>query len=225
MKIINFNIKIDNIEELEKEKEKIFNKVIYNYSTEYNRKLVNEYKEKEKEILMLKTKILCIMGKSGIGKSTLIKELSKNNNFYNVKSFTTREERKNDPNDKNTHIFVTNEKYEKDLKNNKIIALYSSPLGYYSYTSVESFNIEKINLYAIDPIAFNELSKKYNNVYGIYLDLDENERIKRKTNRDLDLKVDPEEHLDKKHLIGDNLLILNIDNKTPKEICDIICNQ
>lgn len=156
--------------------------------------------------------ILCIITKSGVGKSTLIENLEsigkkldsypkqkKVKVYHNVRSFTTREVRKDDPRDINTHVFVDNRFWE-DSKDSAM-AVYHSPKGYTSWTSRDSFNKECINLYAIDPIAFVEFRKKYrrvHNIYAVYLTLDEDTRKNRLESRG-DIYTE-EEHLDIKHL-------------------------
>lgn len=224
-KIINLNIDNEKINLLKTEQNNILKKTIYNYSTEYNRKLVDNYKKIDNEIQMEKKKILCIIGKSGTGKSTLIKYLLEKypEKFNYTKSFTTRSIRKEDKEDINTHIFVNMEHYKKNKLNKKIIAEYKSPLNYYSYITIELLDDEKINLYAIDPIAFNELSNKYSQVFGVYLYLDENERIKRKKNRDKNDFVDEEKHLDKSLLRGNKFEIIDINKMSVKEISDLLC--
>ena len=61
-------------------------------------------------------KVICIIGKSGVGQSTVVNELIKNKNFHFIKSYTTREVRKNDPEDIKTHTFVS-KKFRDETKN------------------------------------------------------------------------------------------------------------
>lgn len=96
--------------------------------------------------------IIAICGKSSSGKTTLIKELKSILKLQAnvVKSYTTREQRTYDPEDINSHIFVSEEFYNQNK--NKAIAMYDSPKGYHSWIDEESF-CNGINLYAIDPKA------------------------------------------------------------------------
>lgn len=181
-------------------------------------------------------KIVCIMGKSGTGKSTVVKELCKDNKFHYVKSFTTRQPRPNDPEDIDTHIFVDDKHYDKNK--DEILALYESPSGYRSYTTIESFDEEKTNIYVIDPKAFIELVElsetnlRTFNVIGIYLYLDETTRRKRFEKRGDEVKFSPEDHLDvvilvhhstfKRNLPG---LVYNIEDSTVEEIVETIKNH
>lgn len=181
-------------------------------------------------------KIICIMGKSGTGKSTVVKELCKDEKFHYVKSFTTRQPRPNDPEDINTHTFVDNKHYE-DNKG-EVLALYESPKGYKSYTTIDSFDDDKINIYVIDPKAFIELvelSKTNLNTFdviGIYLYLDEATRKGRFEKRGDGVKFSSEDHLDvailvhystfKRSLPG---IVFNIEDNTVEEIVETIKNH
>lgn len=152
----------------------------------------------------MKTKIICVMGKSGSGKSTLINETVKLfDNFYAVKSYTTRKPRENDPEDIKTHKFVLKECLNKDEENKQVVSLYHSDKGYYSWTTHSCFKENKINLYAIDPIACIEFIEKYSDMYDIYtvyLSIDDKERLLRLKIRDGITKLPEEEHLSIKHL-------------------------
>lgn len=147
----------------------------------------------------MKTKIICVMGKSGSGKSTLINETVKLfDNFYAVKSYTTRKPRENDPEDIKTHKFVLKECLDRDQENNQIVSLYHSDKGYYSWTTHSCFKENKINLYAIDPKACLEFIEKYSDIYDIYpiyIFVDNEERFKRLKKRDNINILPEEEHL------------------------------
>ena len=159
--------------------------------------------QKEKK----KIRIVCIMGKSGTGKSTVINDLVTlyPEVFYAVKSFTTREPRKNDPEDLKTHVFSDVIKFNVDKAMGTIISEYHSDKGYYSWTSIDSFDEDKINLYAIDPIACADLIKEHSEEYmivPIYLNLKDDERLERLRKRDLVSELPQEEHLSYKHLVN-----------------------
>ena len=95
--------------------------------------------------------IFIMCGKSGVGKTTLIKELCRRNNFQTVKSYTTRPKRKCD---KETHIFVTKEK-DNEIPN-KILSFTFS--GYYYCITYSQFN--SADLFGLPPNAFKDLYKK-----------------------------------------------------------------
>lgn len=154
-------------------------------------------------------KILAICGKSASGKSTAAKRLKEilGDRVHIVKSYTTREERINDPEDKNTHIFVNAKFYANHKKD--AIAVYDSPSGYHSWVDVSSFREDKINIYVIDPKAVvNELYpwciKNNWELTTIYIDIPESIRFDRFTARNGNAEnFEHEAHLDKSIL--DNL--------------------
>lgn len=148
----------------------------------------------------MKPKVICVMGKSGSGKSTLINESIKifPELFYGIKSYTTRKQRENDPEDIKTHKFVLKECLDRDQENKQVVSLYHSDKGYYSWTTHSCFSKNKINLYAIDPKACIEFINEYSNVYDIYpiyIFVNEEERFERLKKRDNINTLPEEEHL------------------------------
>lgn len=166
--------------------------------------------------------IIGIMSKSGCGKSTVINKLCENKIYHNIKSYTTRGVRQNDPNDINTHVFVDKEFWEENKL--KSWATYFDKVNdYVNWTDEVSFNKYKINLYAIDPKAFWGVSRKNKDTFGIYLELDEEERKERLTKRGS--KYQEEHHLSSEHLTGcQNKVIININNKTVDQVAELIEN-
>lgn len=132
---------------------------------------------------MAKKKVLCIMGKSGVGKSSLISKICNDKCFHYIKSKTTRNIRDYDPNDKDTHTFTNSKEFFDDIVNSRVLATYYSPTdGYVNWTSDDLILDNKINVLAIDPIAFVDIANRYNDrydLYGIYLDLNEDIRRER----------------------------------------------
>lgn len=173
-------------------------------------------------------RIVCIMGKSGAGKSTIINALCDINNFMiAIQSYTTREPRNEE--DKLTHVFVDDNFYENHK--DQAIAVYHSNHGYHSWVDNNSFFDENfINLYAIDSKEFVNFSKKYKNqfkIYGIYLEVDEEERKKRLIERGSDNYYSPEEHLSSdflKQSCLNNYGIINISNLSRTQTIKLIDN-
>ena len=152
---------------------------------------------------MIKT--ICVMGASASGKSTLINHLCEDlpNKLHYVKSRTTRKPRNSE--DLKTHKFVTDECYQEDLANGKVLFTYHSPNGYYNYTTIDDFDKDKINIYAIDPVAFIELSKNHSFMSaGIYVRTSEDTLRKRMKLRGKEFQEEP--HLSiNKLLNNDNI--------------------
>lgn len=144
--------------------------------------------------------VLCVMGESCSGKSTLIKNLTdKYKNLHYVKSYSTNYKRKSVEED-STHIYVDAEKFHDDLVHGKILATYISPNGYINWVSKDLFMKDKVNVLAIDPIAFDELMENQlsdeEQYYGIYLKISKKEKIKRLKQRGEDIeKMLSEPHL------------------------------
>lgn len=164
--------------------------------------------------------IIGIMAKSGCGKSTVINKLCENKIYHNIKSYTTRKVRENDPNDINTHIFVNKEFWEEN-KLKSWATYFDNKNDYVNWTDNSSFNKYKINLYAIDSKAFWGISRKNKDTFGIYLELDEEERKDRLTKRKSEYSE--EKHLSSEHLFGcQNKIIININNKTVEQVAELI---
>lgn len=168
-------------------------------------------------------KIICVMGKSGTGKSTIIDYIIKHHKeCYMVKSYSNRPIRVNDQNDINTHIFVS-----KDFEKKNIISLYHDEKNdYENWTDDNSFLENKMNLYAIDSIAFVDLYKNYKDIYditGIYLYIDEKEREERFFKRG-SINFSSEEHLSHEHINKAYIpsVMLNITEKSVTEIANKI---
>lgn len=138
--------------------------------------------------------ILCVMGKSCSGKSYYIKQLceSDKEKYYYVRSRTTRAVRESDKDDIYSHKFVTNEQFDNEKH---IMLLYKSPKGYYNYTTEEDFIDGKINVYAIDPVAFMDMIDRYGdkwNIRGIYMNTDEDVRRERCIRRNENYSEEPQ---------------------------------
>ena len=89
-------------------------------------------------------KILLICGESGVGKSTIAYELSKNNDYSLVRSITDRPRRTKEMD----HIFV--DKDTMDYAPVKDIVAYTKIDGYRYCTLFRQFHSEKINVYVVD---------------------------------------------------------------------------
>lgn len=179
---------------------------------------------------MVKKNIICIMGKSGSGKSTIINKICEiNNEFYGVKSYTTRNIRP-DENDETTHVFVDDEFY--DLHKDRAIAMYHSNYNYHSWTDDNSFKNDCTNLYAIDSKEFVNFSDKYKdvyNIYGIYLKVDEEERKKRLDSRNDHDYYSLEEHLSEKYLYDakdlNNYIVIDITKNNVEDTVKLILGK
>lgn len=146
---------------------------------------------------MAKIKIVCFMGKSGTGKTTIINKISeKLENTNIVKSFSTREPRNEE--DKTSHTFVEIKDYNMAKKKKELLLdYYDEVKDYHNYVTEKSFYENKINLFAIDPMAYKELIEleKYS-VLGIYISVTDEIRLARLQKRDGITELPEEKHLE-----------------------------
>mgnify|MGYP003397444117 CR=1 FL=1 len=162
-----------------------------------------------------RTKVVGIIGKSGVGKSFLVNkfyEIYKNKNMFNIiKSYSTRAPR--DIEDFKTHTFVTEDFYNNAKKNNNIISDYRSPKNYNNFATHNLFLNSKINIFTVDVMAFNKLCEmpELYDCMAIVIDIDEETRRKRlEENRQEMFTV--EDHLDIR-LLNKKCKVLKIINE------------
>lgn len=103
-------------------------------------------------------KIVCVVGRTAAGKDTLVHD-AYNPDFQEIiKSYTTRPCRGED--DKDAHIFITNEEYSREYQHQTQIA-YTEINGYHYFTTEEQIN-DLLNkhdtlIYIIDPYGLEVL--------------------------------------------------------------------
>jgi guanylate kinase len=95
--------------------------------------------------------VVLVVGKTGSGKSSLIKKLCERTNLIELQSYTTRPKRSEADND---HIFVEVEEYVR-AKENGEIAIDTELAGNYYYSTIEQ--LYNADLYTINPEALNRL--------------------------------------------------------------------
>lgn len=154
------------------------------------------------------------MGASGSGKDTLVTKWCSDCDMKKLKSYTTRPIRLNDSEDKNNHIFVTQEEFDK-LEN---LIAYTNYNGYeYCATSEQ---VDANNFYIIDPSgvkAFKKNYKGYKIPIIIYLDVDENVRRNRMKARgdsvnDINLRLENDRHSFSKSVLDSIDIDITISN-------------
>lgn len=117
------------------------------------------------------------VGPSGSGKDTICDTLASEYGFKKIKSYTTRKRRYLF---EKTHKFISDKKFSK-LKD---ICAYTEYAGY-KYCATKT-QIDKCNLYIIDPEGINYLKLKYNGgkkLYIIYVETPSELRLQRMINR------------------------------------------
>jgi len=108
----------------------------------------------------MKSKILCVVGHSASGKSTLADYINKTYNIPIIESWTDRPRRT--PNEKG-HTFVTQQEFD-TFKKEDMIAY--TEFGGKRYCCFHS-DVKEKNLYVIDPYGLEYLKNNFNELYDI----------------------------------------------------------
>ena len=99
--------------------------------------------------------IILLVGKSGIGKSTLAQHMVETYNWENVLSYTTRPPRY--PNE-NTHLFISDEEFD-EIERNENICAYTEFDGHRYCASDKQ--IDSADIYVIDPDGVEYFLREY----------------------------------------------------------------
>lgn len=95
--------------------------------------------------------LFCILGKTASGKDFLVNKLCERTGLKQLISYTTRERRVNEG---DTHIFITNEEYQKLWETNKIAAF--TEIGPYKYCCTVD-QLYEVDIYVIDYLGLQHL--------------------------------------------------------------------
>ena len=126
--------------------------------------------------------IYIITGPSGVGKNTIINELSNHLDFYFSVSHTTRPRRENEVNGKD-YYFITEEEFENLIKSDQMIEYEQYGDFYYGTSREELSNDSPIVILDLEVNGATKLLEENNNFKGIFIDIDDYELIKRLKNR------------------------------------------
>ena len=154
-------------------------------------------------------KIFCITGKSSSGKDTILnymQDFNKENHILPVISYTTRPMRTNEKDGVDYH-FVTDDDISTFEKEGKIIEkrIYHTIKGDWTYATVDDNYIDlnrSSYICIIDLDGYQEFIKYFGpeNVIGIYVTLDDGERLSRALNRERKQKNPNYEELCRRYL-------------------------
>ena len=126
--------------------------------------------------------IYIITGPSGVGKNTIINELSNHLDFYFSVSHTTRPRRENEVNGKD-YYFITEEEFENLIKSDQMIEYEQYGDFYYGTSKDELSNNASIIILDLEVNGATKLLEENNNFKGIFIDIDDYELINRLKNR------------------------------------------
>lgn len=114
----------------------------------------------------MKKKIICIVGKSGVGKDTFSRLVSERLGISIVCSYTTRDKRVNET-DGVEHYFITSEEMTNILKTQEVIAYVKKDSGVEYAATLES--IPDKSIYIIDPAGIHYLKEKFSDKASLYV--------------------------------------------------------
>lgn len=127
----------------------------------------------------MKQLLITLTGRSGCGKSTIAERLNRRYGYTQAKSYTTRPMRDN-PEDENTHTFITREQIA-DFEDN--IVAYNEYNGNAYFVTRKM--LEGCSLYVVDKEGLIQLYKNYHDkdILSIYIDCDSSIASKRMAER------------------------------------------
>ncbi|MDA2969836.1 MAG: guanylate kinase [Actinomycetota bacterium] len=170
--------------------------------------------------------IYIITGPSGVGKNTIINELSNHINIHFSVSHTTREKRQGEVDGKD-YFFVSEEEFKNLIDKNFFIEFEQYGDAFYGTGKDQIKNKKEVILLDLEVNGATKLLKQYPHFIGIFIDIDNDSLKERLKIRGHDNSFIQERmklanlQREKKHLYNFN--IKNVDlNTSVKEIIDII---
>ena len=113
--------------------------------------------------------IFIITGPSGVGKNTIINELSNHIDFHFSTSYTTRPKRDNETEGQD-YYFITDQQFN-DLINKNHMLEYEEYGGYFYGTPKSEINRDGIVILDLEVNGATKLLKSNNDFIGIFIDI------------------------------------------------------
>ena len=126
--------------------------------------------------------IYIITGPSGVGKNTIIEAMSTDLDFYFSVSHTTRPQREGEVDGKDYH-FVTEEEFNSLVDENLMIEYEQYGGFFYGTSKKEILKESNIILLDLEVNGATKLLSENDDFIGIFIDIDDNELVKRLKNR------------------------------------------
>ena len=169
--------------------------------------------------------LYCVIGKSGVGKDTIVNRLCDEYGYKRLISYTSRPKR-SDPKDTLSHIFVTEDDYHKAKDAGMVVADTHFDCNYYWVTSGQ---VDESDLYIIDWEGYKVLKSLYKNkpIKLIVVNADKSVRIERMRKRG-DTKADVEKRIAHDDIVFEDIvknkrlvdiIVSNNHNGNLKELC------
>lgn len=158
--------------------------------------------------------LLCLIGASGSGKTTIANELEARYGLKQVQSYTTRPKRSAN---ETGHTFINEDDYPKYI--GSIVAYTNLYSNHYFATSKQ---IDECDVYVIDYIGFEELISKYKGnkvIVSVFIDVPEITRVDRMV-----LRGDQPDVLVKK-LMNDKIVFDRVKEKCDYSIENVDLNK
>ena len=130
-----------------------------------------------------KYRLIALIGKSGSGKDTILKEVLKNENFHSVVGVTTRPPRENEQ-EGIDYYFIDTDTFTKLLFDNKLIEA-TSFNGWGYGTPYSSLSANKINIAVLNPAGIEILrDNSHIDLTVIYINVSDKIRLIRQLSRE-----------------------------------------
>jgi guanylate kinase len=120
-------------------------------------------------MLILKQTLFIIVGRSGTGKSSLVRDFNRHNPNYakTIITTTTRPMREGEVNGANYH-FVIKEDFEKMIREDKLVE-YVEYQGYYYGTTKDEFDISRTNIVVVEPVGLEKIREFFKDTFRIFV--------------------------------------------------------
>ena len=172
--------------------------------------------------------IIIFSGPSGVGKSTIINELIKEQDLYFSISHTTREKRHNEIEGQD-YFFVSTNQFKELISEDFFIEYEKYGTDYYGTGKNQIDNENSIIVLDVEVNGATTLLNNNKNFVGIFIDIENEElinRLKERGHDDAFIKKRMALANEQRSKINDfDYIVKNVDiNTTVKNILDIICN-